>query len=297
MLGSAIIRFGNKVQKQGDSYYGVTRSQVDLRDFGKVQALFTDFRPDVVLHCAAKVGGIQANIDNPVSFLSDNILMDEAVMLAARDTGVKKLVYFGSSCMYPKDYRQPLVEDDILAAPLEPTNQGYALAKIVGSELATCISTETGFAYKTLIMSNLYGPGDNFDLENSHVLPALLRKFHEARVQGHETVTLWGDGTPLREFLHSDDLALACLTMLEKYDGDVALNVGTGKDVSIRDLAEMIADIVGFTGNIVWDASKPNGTRRKVLDVSKVQGLGWSHQVGLRAGIQNTYDWYSKTLS
>jgi len=251
----------------------------------------------MVVLAAAKVGGIKANNDFPVEFMLDNLKIQNNIIESAHESGVEKLLFLGSSCIYPKFAPQPIAESSLLTGALEPTNEAYALAKIAGIKLCQAYAREYGDNYINAMPTNLYGPGDNFDLESSHVLPALLRKVHEAKQSGAREVSVWGSGKPRREFLHVDDLAKACRFLLEKYDSPEIVNVGCGEDVTIRQLVEMICDVVGFGGEIAYDATKPDGTPRKLLDVSKINALGWSAQIPLRNGIEETYRWYLQTLA
>lgn len=290
LVGSAIVRalgrhgFTNLVTR--------SRSELDLRDREAVLGFFEAERPEYVYLAAAKVGGILANATYPVEFLQDNLYIELNVISAAHAFGVKKLLFLGSSCIYPKLAPQPIREEYLLTGPLEPTNEPYAIAKIAGIELVQAYRRQYGAPFISAMPTNLYGPGDNFDLETSHVLPALIRKMHEAKVRGDSAVTLWGTGTPRREFLHVDDLAEACLFLMEHYDQAVPINVGTGEDLTIRELAEMIREVVGFRGEIRFDPSRPDGTPRKLLDVSRLKALGWKPTISLRDGIEMTYRWY-----
>lgn len=269
-----------------------TSSELDLRRQSDVEHFFEHERPDYVLLAAAKVGGILANDTYPAQFLQDNLLIQSNVIDAAYRTGTKKLLFLGSSCIYPKLAPQPLKEEYLLTGPLEPTNEWYAVAKIAGIKLAQAYRKEYGFNAISAMPTNLYGPGDNFDLTSSHVLPALLRKMHEAKLRGEPEVVVWGTGTPMREFLHVDDLADAALFLMQNYDGADFLNVGVGEDVSIRDLALLIKDVVGFGGELVFDTSKPDGTPRKLLDVSRLTALGWRATTNLLEGVRSTYRWF-----
>ncbi len=251
-------------------------------------------KPDVVIDAAARVGGIMANNSYPAEFLSENLRIQLNVMDAANEAEVDRLLFLGSSCIYPKFADQPIREDSLLTGPLEPTNDAYAIAKIAGIMQVQAVRREYGRRWISAMPTNLYGPGDNFDLQNSHVLPALMRRFHEARLDGKDEVVLWGSGTPRREFLHVDDLADALLFLLDNYDDPTTINVGVGEDVTIRELAEMVAGVVGYEGEIVQDSNRPDGTPRKLLDVSRLAGLGWQARVPLRDGIASTYDWFVK---
>jgi GDP-L-fucose synthase len=259
-----------------------------------VRDFFAKEKPAVVIFAAAKVGGIKANNDYPVEFLLDNLRIQNNLIAAASEIGTRKLLFLGSSCIYPKHAPQPIPESALLSGPLEPTNEAYAIAKIAGIKLCQAYAREYGKNFISAMPTNLYGPNDNFDLQTSHVLAALLRKAHEAKASGASELLVWGTGKPRREFLHVDDLASACLFLLEKYDSPEIINVGCGEDISIRELAELICDIVGFNGKLAWDTTKPDGTPRKLLDVTKLQGLGWKPRIPLREGIARTYDWFLK---
>ncbi len=274
-----------------------TRAELDLTDREQVRSFFAAERPEVVVVAAAKVGGIKANNDFPVEFLLENLKIQNNLIEAAADHGAVKLLFLGSSCIYPKFAPQPIPESSLLTGALEPTNDAYAIAKIAGIRLCQAYSQQYGRNFISAMPTNLYGPGDNFDLLNSHVLPALLRKVHIAREAGAEEVVVWGTGTPRREFLYVRDLANACLFLLENYDQPDIVNIGCGEDVSIRELAELICEVVGYTGRLQFDTSKPDGTPRKLLDTTRLQQLGWKPRIGLRDGIAQTYDWYRKTES
>src|SRR5213082_1737048 len=295
LVGSALIRrleaegFANLPRRD--------RAQLDLADESAVQNFFAQEKPAVVMFAAAKVGGIKANSDFPVEFLLDNLRIQNNIIHAAHDSGVRKLLFLGSSCIYPKHAPQPIPETALLSGPLEPTNEAYAIAKIAGAKLCQAFSHEYGANFISAMPTNLYGPNDNFDLETSHVLAALLRKAHEAKQSCAHELVVWGTGTPRREFLHADDCASACLYLLEKYDSAEIINVGCGEDISIRELAELICDVVGFGGELAWDKTKPDGTPRKLLDVSKLSALGWSPTIPLRDGIARTYDWFLKNVA
>jgi GDP-L-fucose synthase len=290
LVGSAILR---ALAKRGfANLLHAPRSELDLRVKNAVERFFAARRPEYVFMAAAKVGGIAANDAYPADFLRDNLEIQTNVIEAARLHGVRKFCFLGSSCIYPRLAPQPLKEDSLLTGPLAPTNQWYAVAKIAGIKMCQAYARQYGFNAISLMPTNLYGPGDNFDLASSHVLPALLRKFHEAKLAGERTATVWGSGTPRRELLHVDDLADAVCFLMERYESPEIINVGTGEDVTISELAELIREIVGFRGEVVYDRSKPDGTPRKVLDVSKAAELGWRARIPLRDGIRGTYAWY-----
>ena len=290
LVGSAIVRmlhwkgYTNILSSPSKSW--------DLRNQMDVERFFRVNEPEYVYLAAAKVGGIGANAYYPGHFIYDNLMIQTNVIHAARKFGVKKLLFLGSSCIYPKFAEQPITEDQLLGGHLEPSNDSYAIAKIAGIKMCQAYRKQYGFNAISLMPTNLYGPNDNYDLDSSHVLPAMIRKFHEAK----DKVTLWGDGSAMREFLYVDDLAEAAFKCMVDYDSEDIINVGTGKDITIKDLAETIADVVGFKGEIVWDTSKPNGTPRKVLNVDKIKSLGWKPKVSLREGIQKTYDLYKDSL-
>ena len=292
LAGSAIVR-----ELRGQGYANLvtrTRAEVDLADRAAVRGFFDEVRPAVVVAAAAKVGGIRANNDFPVEFLRDNLTIQNNLIEAAADFGAAKLLFLGSSCIYPKFAAQPIREDALLTGALEPTNEAYALAKIAGIRLCQAYARQYGRNFISAMPTNLYGPGDNFDLNNSHVLPALLRKVHEAKVRGDASVPVWGTGTPRREFLHVDDLASACRFLLENYDSPEIVNVGCGEDVSIRELAELVREVVGYGGALAFDPMQPDGTPRKLLEVSRLKNLGWAPRIPLRAGLQETYEWYCR---
>ena len=290
LVGSALIR---KLTLEGFSNLLTRdRSRLDLMNQTGVDRFFAEEKPAIVIFAAAKVGGIKANADLPVEFLLENIQVQNNVIRAAHNAGVRKVLFLGSSCIYPKHAPQPIPERALLTGPLEATNEAYAIAKIAGIKLCQAYAREYGRDFISAMPANLYGPGDNFDLLSSHVLPALLRKAHEAKERGDRELVVWGSGRPRREFLHVDDLAAACLFLLEKYESAEIINVGSGEDISIRELAELICEIAGFEGDLVWDATKPDGTPRKLLDVSKLGGLGWRHTIALREGIARTYQWF-----
>jgi GDP-L-fucose synthase len=295
LVGSALIR---RLEREGfNNLPKRDRSQLDLGDERAVQTFFAKERPAIVIFAAAKVGGIKANNDFPVEFLLDNLRIQNNIIHSAYETGVRKLLFLGSSCIYPKLAPQPIPENALLGGPLEPTNEAYAIAKIAGIKLCQAYAREYGANFISAMPTNLYGPNDNFDLETSHVLAALLRKAHEAKTRKARELAVWGSGTPHREFLHVDDLASACLFLLEKYDSPEIINVGCGEDISIRELAELICDIVGFEGQLAWDDTKPDGTPRKLLDVTRLQNLGWRPTIPLRDGIAQTYEWFLKNVA
>src|SRR5918994_3055996 len=290
LVGSAMVRhlqaegFGNIVT--------ATREQVDLRDQSEVSHWFKASRPDYVFLVAGTVGGILANSTRPAEFIYDNLLIHATVVHACHLYGTRKLLYLGSSCIYPREASQPMTESALLAGPLEPTNEFYAVAKIAGIKLCQAYRRQYGCKFTPAMPTNLYGQNDNFDLNSSHVLPALMRKFHDAKLSGATDVSVWGSGRPRREFLHVDDLASACLFLMQNYDGEMHINVGTGEDLSIRELAEMVRDVVYPQAKIVFDASRPDGPPRKLLDVGRLRDLGWSPSISLRAGIESTYRWF-----
>lgn len=288
MVGSAIVR---ALEAAGHTNILTrTSAELDLRNQAAVNAFFEAEKPTYVVLAAAKVGGIHANNTYRAEFLYDNLMIEANVIHAAHVSGVEKLLFLGSSCIYPKLAPQPLKEEYLLTGPLEQTNEPYAIAKIAGIKLCETYRDQFGSNFISAMPTNLYGPGDNYDLANSHVLPALLRKIHTAKVEGHPSVPVWGTGAPMREFLHVDDLAAACLHLLNHYDGNEWLNIGTGEDLTIRALAEMICEIVGYTGELAWDTTKPDGTPRKLLDVSRINALGWKAQISLRDGIAQVYN-------
>ncbi|MCA9265700.1 MAG: GDP-L-fucose synthase [Planctomycetales bacterium] len=290
LVGSALVR---RLRAEGmESLALAGREEVDLRDQEAVSAWFDRERPRYVVHAAGTVGGIVANATRPAEFLYDNVLIHATVMRAAHQVGVEKLLYLGSSCIYPRDCSQPISEEALLTGPLEPTNQAYAIAKISGILACQAYRDQYGANFIAAMPTNLYGPHDNFDLHSSHVLPALIRKFHEARQSGENRVTVWGTGRPRREFLHVDDLADACVFLLQHYDERDIINVGTGQDVTIAELGHTIRDIVYPEVQLVFDPSKPDGTPRKLLDVSRLHRLGWRHRIGLVDGIRTTYEWF-----
>jgi GDP-L-fucose synthase len=292
LVGSAIMK---KLKKDGyNNLVYRTSSELDLRRQEKVEEFFEEEKPEYVILAAAKVGGIQANDTYSAEFLYDNLMIETNVINAAYQNDVKKLLFLGSSCIYPKFADQPMKEDYLLSGKLESTNEGYAVAKITGIKLCEHYNKQYDTNFISAMPTNLYGPNDNFDLETSHVLPALIRKFHEAKVNDKDEVVIWGTGKPRREFLHVDDLADSLLFLMNNYSGDQFVNVGVGKDISILELAELIKDIVGFEGEIVNDLSKPDGTPRKLLDVTRLNDLGWVAQISLEEGIKDTYQWFKE---
>lgn len=293
LAGSAITKV---FQDAGHEVFGINREVVDLLDLTQTSQVLKELRPTLVIDAAARVGGIGANNDFPVEFLEDNIRIQVNLMHAAHSAMVKNFIFLGSSCIYPKDSQQPIKEEYLMTGPLEPTNSAYAIAKIAGIELINSYRRQHGHNWISLMPTNLYGPRDNFDLNTSHVLPALIRRFVEAVDNGVSTVTLWGTGSPKREFLYVDDLAGAVLVASEKYNSDLHLNIGTGKELSIKELAQKIATLTGFNGTILWDSSKPDGTKRKLLDISRIKQLGWSPHVTLDEGLAFTISWYKSAL-
>jgi GDP-L-fucose synthase len=295
LVGSAVVR-----ALEGRGYRNLvlrSRAQLDLTDQAAVRGFFETERPDAVILAAARVGGIHANNTRPAQFIRDNLLIQDNVIESAYRTGVQKFVFLGSSCIYPKLAPQPIKEDYLLTGPLEPTNEWYAIAKIAGVKMCQAYRREFGFNAISLMPTNLYGPGDNFDLENSHVLPALIRRIHEAKLRGEPSVTVWGTGSPRREFLHVDDLAAAIVHLLQTYDAEPIVNIGWGEDVSIKELAELIVSAIDYKGRLVFDVSRPDGTPRKLLDVTRLAGLGWRPQISLPAGIVSTYKWFTEHIS
>ena len=292
LVGSAIVR---AIEAEGKhTWIGRTRAELDLLDRKAIFEFLAQEKPDAVVIAAAKVGGIHANDTYPVQFLTENLQIESNMMDGAHAAQTERLLFLGSSCVYPKMAPQPIKEEYLLTGELEKTNEAYALAKISGLKLIQAYRKQYGHKWISAMPTNMYGPGDNFDLENSHVLPALIRKFHDAKTQGKSGVTLWGTGAPKREFLHSDDLGRAGVYLLENYDDEVAINVGVGEDIAIKDLAELIRGVVGFEGDIVWDSTKPDGTPRKLLDVSRIEALGWKAQISLEEGIRQTYEWFQQ---
>ena len=290
MVGTAVVA---ALQRSG--YHNLllrTHTELDLTEQERVRELFRAARPEVVILAAARVGGIQANSSRPALFIRDNLLIQENVIDAAQRSGARKLVFLGSSCIYPRLSPQPIKEEYLLTGPLEPTNEWYAVAKIAGIKMCQAYRREFGFNAISLMPTNLYGPGDNFDLNTSHVLPALIRRFHEAKVRGDAEVLAWGTGTPRREFLHVADLADAIVMLLERYDEESPINVGCGRDVTIRELCELVMAVTGYRGRLAFDASKPDGVPRKLLDISRMTALGWQPRISLRSGIEQVYEWF-----
>jgi GDP-L-fucose synthase len=294
LAGSAIVR---AFEKAGKEVVGINRSVVDLLDLQATKKFLKDVAPSMVIDAAARVGGIGANNAFPVEFLTDNIRIQSNLMDAAHDAKVGRFIFLGSSCIYPRDCAQPIKEEYLMTGPLETTNSAYAIAKIAGIELINSYRKEYGHKWISLMPTNLYGPNDNFELQGSHVLPAFIRRFVEATEKNAPTETLWGTGAPKREFLHVDDLANAVLIASDKYDSSMHLNIGSGQDLSIKELAELVADIAGYKGEIKWDSSKPDGTPRKVLDVTKAQSLGWTPAISLRDGIASAMNWYKEATA
>jgi GDP-L-fucose synthase len=290
LVGSAIAR---NLEKQGyENLVFRSREELDLQDAVSVRKFFEEEKPEYVFLAAAKVGGILANDKFPADFIFQNLQIQNNIIHNAYLKDIKKLLFLGSSCIYPRDCQQPIKEEYLMSGPLEKTNEAYAIAKIAGIRMCQSYNKQFGTKYISAMPTNLYGPNDNFDLESSHVLPALLRKFHEAKIENEKEVVMWGTGSPRREFLYVDDLADACVFLMNEYESDEIVNVGTGEDISIKNLALMIANTVGYKGEIVNDTSKPDGTPRKLLDVSKLRKIGWKHQTNLEEGIGKTYEWF-----
>lgn len=290
LVGSAIVR--NLEEKGYTNIICRTHKELDLTNQEAVRAFFEQERPEYVFLAAAKVGGIHANNTYPADFIYDNLMIQNNIIKAAHDFEVKKLLFLGSTCIYPKMAPQPIKEEYLLTGALEETNEAYAVAKIAGLEMCKFFKRQYGDNFISCMPTNLYGPNDNFDLKNSHVLPALIRKFHEAKVNNSEAVEVWGTGTPLREFLYVDDMADACVFLMENYDGEQHVNIGTGEEVSIRELAETVKEVVGFDGELVFNTDMPDGTPRKLTTVDKLHGLGWKHKVSLDKGIRLAYNWF-----
>ncbi|UJX45585.1 GDP-L-fucose synthase [Xanthobacter sp. YC-JY1] len=289
MVGSAIVR---RLGREGCEVITASRSEVDLKDQAAVRAFLERTRPNAVFLAAAKVGGILANDTYPADFLYDNLMIEANIIEASHRFGVEKLLFLGSSCIYPKMAPQPIIEDSLLTGPLEPTNEWYAVAKIAGIKLAQAYRRQHGSDFISAMPTNLYGPGDNFDLNSSHVMPALIRKAHEAKLRGDKEIVMWGTGTPRREFLHVDDCADACVLLMKAYSDDTHVNVGSGDDVTILELTRTVCDVVGFTGEIVHDLSKPDGTPRKLMSADRLRALGWAPSIPLREGISASYRWF-----
>ena len=291
LAGSAIVR---ELERANKKVIGISSKDVNLLDRAKTFSYIKDLKPNIIIDAAAKVGGVGSNNAYPVEFLSQNLQIQSNLMDAAHEVKVEKFVFLGSSCIYPRNCAQPIKEDYLLTGELEQTNSAYAIAKIAGIELIKSYRKEYGYSWISVMPTNLYGPNDSFDLENSHVLPALIRKFVEAKRNNSPEVVLWGSGTPLREFLHVDDLAKAILVCLEKYDNSQQINIGSGDEISIKDLGQKIANLTGFTGKVVWDSNRPDGTPRKVLDSTKINKLGWKAAITLDQGIAATVEWYQE---
>ena len=290
LVGSAIVR--NLEAKGFTNIITRTHKELDLTNQADVRRFFEEEKPEYVFLAAAKVGGIHANNTYPADFIYDNLMIQNNVIKAAHDFGVTKLLFLGSTCIYPKMAPQPIKEEYLLTGALEETNEAYAVAKIAGLEMCKFFKRQYGDNFISCMPTNLYGPNDNFDLKSSHVLPALIRKFHEAKVNGAETVEIWGTGTPLREFIYVDDMAAACVFLMENYDGEQHVNIGTGEEVSIRQLAETVKEVVGFEGELVFNSNMPDGTPRKLTTVDKLHGLGFMHKVSLNEGIRMAYEWF-----
>ena len=290
LVGSAIVReleilgYNNIVTR--------TRGELDLLDYSSVAAFFSQEKPEYVFLAAAKVGGIKANEDRPAEFIFQNLQIQNNIIHNAYLNQIKKLLFLGSSCIYPRDCSQPIKEEYFMTGPLEKTNEAYATAKIAGIKMCQAYNKQYATKFISVMPTNLYGPNDNFDLQSSHVLPALLRKFHEAKINNQKEVVMWGTGSPMREFLHADDLADACIHLMNNYSGNELINIGTGEDISIKNLSDLIKKIVGFEGQIINDTTKPDGTPRKLLDVSRLHALGWKHKISLEEGLQKTYTWF-----
>lgn len=294
LVGSAIVR--NLKSKGYTNIVGRTHQELELTDQAAVRAFFEEEKPDVVVLAAAKVGGINANNTAPADFAWDNMQVQCNVIKCCHDYKVKKLLFLGSTCIYPKMAAQPIVEDALLTGPLEQTNEAYAIAKISGMQMCKYFKRQYGDNFISCMPTNLYGPYDNYDLKGSHVLPAMIRKFHEAKMQNAPTVELWGTGSPLREFLYVDDMADACVFLLENYDGEQHVNIGTGKELTIKELAELVKKTVGFEGEIVWNKTMPDGTPRKLTDVTRLHELGWTHKVELEEGVKLAYEWFKENV-
>lgn len=290
MVGSAIVR---ALKKQGfNNIIAKTHKELDLTNQALVKAFFSKEKPDYVFIAAAKVGGIQENREHPADLLYINMMINANIIQSAYEFGVKKLLVLGSSCIYPRNARQPMCEDEFLSGKPEPTNEGYAIGKIVALELCKLYKKQYNAPFISCMPTNIYGENDNFDLHASHVIPAMIRKFYEAKINNQKEVVLWGTGSPLREFLYVDDLAEACLFLMDKYEDEEHINIGTGEEVSIRELANIIKDIVGYNGNIIYDTTKPDGNPRKLLNSKKIHELGWKHKISLKEGIEKSYNWF-----
>ena len=289
MVGSAVVR---RLATEGCEVITAGRDVVDLKRQAEVEAFMRDAKPDAIVMAAAKVGGILANDTNPADFLYDNLIIEANITQAAFENGVSKMLFLGSSCIYPKMAEQPITEDALLTGPLEPTNEWYAIAKIAGIKLAQAYRKQHGCDFISAMPTNLYGPGDNFDLNSSHVMPALIRKAHEAKMRGDKEIVVWGTGTPRREFLHADDCADALVFLLKTYLGHEHVNVGSGEDLTILELTQLVCDVVGFEGEIVHDLSKPDGTPRKLMSADRLSEMGWAPKIGLREGLESTYRWF-----
>ncbi len=294
LVGSAIVESLNK--KGYENIIGKGHGELDLTNQAAVKDFFEKEKPDIVILAAAKVGGINANNTAPAEFAYENLQIQCNVIKSAHDTGVKKLLFLGSTCIYPKMAEQPIVEDALLTGELEPTNEAYAIAKIAGLEMCKYFKRQYGDNFISCMPTNLYGPRDNYDLEGSHVMPAMIRKFHEAKVAGAASVELWGTGTPLREFLYVEDMADACVFLLENYEGEQHVNIGTGKEISIMELANTVKETVGFQGEIIWNKNMPDGTPRKLTNVDKLHAMGWKHKVELNEGVKLAYKWFCENV-
>jgi GDP-L-fucose synthase len=292
LVGSAIVR---ALEREGYSNIITrTRRQLDLEDAQAVADFFKKEKPEFVFDAAARVGGIMANKEHPAEFIYQNLAVQNNIIHNAYLSGVKKLLFLGSVCIYPKFAEEPVREDSLLSGSLEPTNKAYAIAKIAGIVMCQSYNQQYGTNFVSVMPTNLYGPGDNFDLKSSHVLPALIRKFHEAKVRGEKSVTLWGTGSPRREFMHSDDMASACLFVMDNHDGSEIINIGAGSDITIKEVAEMLKEITGFPGSIDWDTTRPDGTPRRLLDNSRLTKLGWKPKIALRDGLVSAYEWFKE---
>lgn len=294
MVGSAIVR---RLDGENCDIITAGRETLDLADQAAVRSWVAETKPDAIIVAAAKVGGILANSKYPADFLYENLVLETNIIEAAHRADINRLLFLGSSCIYPKFANQPIDENALLTGPLEPTNLWYAIAKIAGIKLCEAYRLQHGRDYISAMPTNLYGIGDNFDLQSSHVLPALIRKAHDAKTAGHENIEIWGSGTPLREFMHADDCADACVFLLQNYSDALHMNIGYGEDITIRDLAQTICKIVGFKGELVFDSSKPDGTPRKLMDSARINALGWNPKIGLEAGITSTYDYYLQNIA